>query len=182
MFNRTNLTIVGVAICGALLGLLAGTQLDFFSPSRVPAGVAVLQTGDLRTDLKLPDVAGNPHQLSEWDGKIVVLNFWATWCGPCRDEMPLLDQKRGELVAKNVEMVGIAIDDAASVKTFLKNNPVAYPILIGDENAVDPSILFGDTRGVLPYSVLVGRDGKILTRRSGSFSAASLDRWLEPYL
>ncbi|HEX6834397.1 MAG TPA: TlpA disulfide reductase family protein [Rudaea sp.] len=181
MFNRTNLLIVAVAVLGAALGLLAGTQLDF-SPSRIPSGMTVLKTGDARSDLHLPDTQGTPRRLSEWDGKLVLVNFWATWCGPCREEMPLLDQKRGELQAKGFEIVGIAIDDAQSVRAYLKDNPVEYPILVGEDSDPDPSLLFGDSRGVLPYSVLIGRDGRIVAQRAGSFSENELARWLKPHL
>ncbi|HZP66553.1 MAG TPA: TlpA disulfide reductase family protein [Rudaea sp.] len=182
MFSRANLLVVLVAIVGAALGLLAGTR--FGEPPEIapPPGVTVLKPGDLRTDLDLPGTDGRTHRLSEWDGKLVLINFWATWCGPCRDEMPLLDHVRAEHAKDGLEIVGVAIDNPEAVADYLKDSPVHYPILLGGEDEPNPSLLYGDTRSVLPYSVLVGRDGKVLAQRAGSFSSPNLSRWLKPYL
>jgi thiol-disulfide isomerase/thioredoxin len=179
---RTNLLIVFVAILGAALGLLAGSQFVQLPARPLPAGVAVLKPGDMRADLQLADTQGARHRLSEWDGKLVLLNFWASWCGPCREEMPLLSDTQSQFSANGLEVVGIAIDDAESVQEFLKERPVRYPILISSDEDPDASLLFGDTRSVLPYSVLVGRDGKLIAQRAGSFSAAELSNWLQPHL
>ena len=174
MFNRTNLLIVVVAIVGAALGLLVGQQFDKPAERPLPPGVTVLKIGQVRPDLELADVAGKPRRLSEWAGKVVLLNFWATWCGPCRDEMPLLDRSRSN---HGVEVVGIAVDDPDAVKDYLKENPVGYPILLARDDG-SPELIFGDTRSVLPYSVLIGKDGKLLAQRAGSFSADVLTAWL----
>lgn len=182
MFNRTNLVIVLVAILGAALGMLAGSHINQPPQRPVPPSIGVLQPGDIRTDLQLPDTEGNMHRLSDWDGKLVLLNFWATWCGPCRAEMPLLDKTGTHLAGDGLAVVGVAIDNAAAVGEFLKEDPVSYPILIGGNDDPNPSLVFGDTRSVLPYSVLIGRDGRILARRAGSFDAPSLAQWLQPHL
>jgi thiol-disulfide isomerase/thioredoxin len=176
MFNRTNLLIVLVAIAGAALGLVAGSRFGQPPERELPPGVVALKPGDLRTDLQLTGIDGKPHRLSEWDGKRVLINFWATWCGPCRDEMPLLDHARSQY--DGLEVIGVAIDNDAAVGDYLKDNPVRYPILLGGEEADNPSVLFGDTRAVLPYSVLLGSDGKILAQRAGSFTSSSLGTWL----
>jgi thiol-disulfide isomerase/thioredoxin len=182
MFNRTNLLIVVVAVLGALLGLAASSGMDgMFAPS-LPANVTILKLGDARADVDLIDLAGKQRRLSEWDGKIVLLNFWASWCGPCREEMPLLDATRSRLASRGFEVVGVAIDDADAVQNFLKDSPVNYPILVADEDGDDPSVRYGDTRSVLPYSVLIGRDGRLIAQRAGNFSEDSLERWLRPHL
>ena len=144
----------------------------------LPPGVTVLKLGDARPDLSFADMAGKTRHLSEWNGKVVLLNFWATWCGPCREEMPLLDRTRG---TQGLEVVGVAVDDADAVKDYLKDNPVAYPILLGDD-AANPELLFGDRRSVLPYSVLIGKDGKLLARQEGRFTADMLRSWLSENL
>jgi thiol-disulfide isomerase/thioredoxin len=182
VFNRANLLIVFVAILGAALGLLAGSRFGQAPEIAAPAGMAILKPGDTRANLQLPDLDDQPRQLSDWDGKLVLLNFWATWCGPCRDEMPLLNATGTKFSPQGLQVVGIAIDDADAVKDYLKTSPVRYPILIGGDEDPNASVLFGDTRGVLPYSVLIGRDGRLLAQRSGSFSSSELTNWVQPHL
>jgi len=182
MFNRTNLLIVLVAIAGAALGLLAGSRIGLPPQRDIPANVTVLKTGDLRSDLQLPGTDGASHRLSDWNGKLVLLNFWATWCGPCREEMPLLDHTGAKWADAGLRVVGVAIDDSEAVQQYLRDYPVRYPILIGDSIDPDPSLVFGDTRSVLPFSVLIDRDGKILAQRAGSFTPSSLAEWLQPHL
>jgi len=170
-FERSQLLIILVAIAGALLGLYAGT---YFGQPRLTT------PGERLTDLQFPDTDGRRHRLDEWNGKLVLVNFWATWCGPCREEMPLLNRARRDLAGKDLEVVGIAVDDADAVGSFLKDSPVSYPILVGGNT--DTLYQFGDGSGVLPYSVLFGRDGGLLSQRAGSFSESILNRWLRPHL
>ena len=179
MFNRSNLVIVAVAVLGAALGLFVSAHMDGLPDKPVPPGMTVLKVGDARADLELADLDGQTRRLSEFDGKFVLLNFWATWCGPCREEMPLLDAAHEKLNGLNV--VGVAIDDGEAVREFLKEYPVRYPILISDEDQ-DAALRYGDTKSVLPYSVLIGRDGRILAQRAGYFTEASLNGWLQPHL
>jgi thiol-disulfide isomerase/thioredoxin len=182
MLDRSNLIVVAVAVLGAVLGLLAGGFYRQAPEVAAPPGVSVLRKGDLRADPALADLEGQPRRLGEWDGRLVLVNFWATWCGPCRDEMPLLDHSGAVFADKGLQVVGIAIDDVDAVREFLKDSPVRYPILMDAANGVDPSLIFGDTRQVLPFSVLIGRDGRIVDQRAGSFSQTSLAAWLQPHL
>lgn len=183
MFNRTNLLILAIALAGALGGFLAGGWLR--APSAPHAAAAAAKIGAAAIPINLPDPAGRMHALDEWQGKLVVLNFWASWCGPCREEMPLLDRTQQRLAARGVQVIGIAADSGDATRAFLHRHPVGYPILIDDPDVGeqgDVSLAYGNSRNVLPYSVLIGRDGRILAQRFGNFSEASLDAWLRPHL
>ena len=181
MFARANLLIIFVAIVGAALGLFVSTRMNGIAEKPLPPGMTVLKVGDQRSDLEMTDLEGRPRRLSEFDGKLVLLNFWATWCGPCREEMPLLDATHEKFADKGLLVVGVAIDDSDAVRDFLKDYPIRYPILLAGDDE-DASLRYGDTRSVLPYSVLIGRDGRLLAQRAGYFSEDSLGDWLEPHL
>ena len=106
---------------------------------------------------------------------ILFIDFWASWCGPCREEMPALDRLARE---RGFAVVGVALDEADAVRNFLAATPVGYPILLAPAGT-DPGAAFGNRRGALPFSVLIGRDGRILRQRLGRIDAAMLDDWAD---
>ncbi len=187
MFNRTNLLIVALAIASAALGLVLSAWLR---PAPIPAYVGAYTTsadaaaiGEKVDDIDLADVDGKSRKLSEWNGKLVVLNFWASWCGPCREEMPMLDRAHAKYSGQGIEVIGVAYEEAIDALGFLKQNPVSYPILINaPDDAVDASLRLGNTQSVLPYTALISRDGHLLKARIGNFSEASFEEWIAPYL
>jgi thiol-disulfide isomerase/thioredoxin len=177
MGSRTNILIVAIAVLGGMFGLYVG---NYVAQPHYALTAPLLKPGERLTDLQLADASGRPRRLSEWAGKLVLVNFWATWCAPCRDEMPLLERSRRKMADKGLEIVGVAIDDPAAVGGFLRESPVSYPILVGGDSST--LYRFGDGSGVLPYSVLLSRDGRMLSQRAGSFSESGLERWLQPHL
>lgn len=183
MFDRTTLLIVALAVGGALAGLFAGAWLR---PTPAPPSPSAQLIGSQRPDIALPDPDGHAQSLAQWNGKLILLNFWASWCAPCREEMPLLDRAQQRLAARGLQIVGIAADSATESRAFLANHPVSYPILVDDPDAVvngrDVSAIYGNSRNVLPYSVLIDRDGRILAQHVGNFTERSLEQWIAPHL
>lgn len=147
--------------------------------ARVPDGV-VANVGDVRPDLALPDLDGREHRLSEYRGRRVLLNFWATWCGPCLEEMPALARAQAKFGEQAVNIVGIAMDDPEHVRGFLAAHPVPYPILIGELGTPSTSMRLGNIGEVLPYSVLLDANGRILATRRGVLDEQALNDWLAP--
>ena len=132
--------------------------------------------------MQLPDSYGKPQSLSQWRGKILVLNFWATWCAPCRDEIPDLLATRSEYAGKRLELVGIAIDNPQLVKEYMRDMRIAYPILIGQGEALAMARALGNPSGALPYTVVISPDGNLLMRHLGRLPKAKLQAILDQSL
>jgi len=117
--------------------------------------------GERRPAFSLPDLDGERRRISEWDGEILVINFWATWCRPCREEVPLLRDIQRDLGDAGVQVIGVAVDRLQPVQRFVAEYDVNYPVLQGLQAAMDVQARYGNQAGTLPYTVIVGRDGKL---------------------
>lgn len=177
MFSRSTWLILALAALAAT----AGAWLQHESRrAHVPPGVQVIGVGDRAPDIALMDTTGHVRRLSDFHGHRVVLNFWATWCGPCLDEMPALTKVQATQGPDGARIVGIAMDDPARVRAFLASHPVNYPVLLGQLAWPSTSLRFGDTAAVLPYSVLLDAKGQVRAVRRGPLDAALLRAWLAP--
>ena len=156
----------------AAIALAAGVWLaqTRYAPQtpEAPAVAALWQ-------LSFPDVQGQPQALSQWRGQVVVLNFWASWCAPCREEMPDFVALREQYHPNGVEFVGIAIDNAVNVAKFLQQQPVNYPILIGEGAAHSLTRQLGNPSGALPYTIVLDRGGNIVLTHLGRLPRATLE-------
>ena len=156
----------------ALAALAAGVWLaqTRYAPQapEAPALAALWQLG-------FPDDAGRRQPMSQWRGQVVVLNFWASWCVPCREEIPDFVDLRKQFQPSGVEFVGIAIDNPANVSQFLQRQPVNYPILIGEGAAHSLARLLGNPSGALPYTIVLDRDGSIVLSHLGRLPRATLE-------
>lgn len=122
-----------------------------------------------------PDPQGKTQALAQWRGKLLVVNFWASWCAPCREEMPDFDMLRQQYQARGVEFAGIAIDTPTNVREFLRRHPVGYPILIGEGSALTLARQLGAPGGSLPYTLAIDRDGNVVFRHLGRLPRATLE-------
>lgn len=127
---------------------------------------------------KLPDENGVSQALSQYKGKIIVLNFWATWCPPCREEMPELSQLHDEYKDKNVVVLGIAIDEIGLVKEFAQTTPVSYPLFAAENEGMALGSDLGNNKGVLPYTLIIGSDGRVVKTYFGRISKSLLETTL----
>ncbi|HEX8777915.1 MAG TPA: TlpA disulfide reductase family protein, partial [Rhodanobacter sp.] len=177
MLSRTNLFILALALLAAIIG----GWLQYESRLvRVPPGVHVANVGDLRPDVALLDLDGHERRLSGYQSKRLLLNFWASWCAPCLAEMPALNAAQHKFADQGAIVLGIAMDQPGHVRAFLAEHPVSYPVLLGQLSSPSTSLRFGDVAEVLPYSVLLDENGKILAAQRGPLSPQQLERWLSP--
>lgn len=117
--------------------------------------------------MAFPDADGTSHPLAEWKGRVILLNFWAPWCPPCRQEMPDLMKLQAQYATRGFTVIGIAIDTADNAAAFTDSLGINYPDLIGAAKGLALAKRLGDTVGVLPYSVLLDRRGRVVyTHRS----------------
>lgn len=170
MFNRTTWIILGLAVLAAVLG---GWLQHRSRLARNPDSVPAIQIGSAAPELTLRDLQGQPHRLSDYRGGGVLVNFWASWCVPCRTEMPALDR----VATDGITVLGIAMDDPERVRAFLAAHPVRYPILLGELATPSTAQRLGDLDQTLPYSVLLDASGRVLQTRRGVLDDATLQRW-----
>lgn len=140
---------------------------------------AATKVGDVAPDFARADLAGRQVRLADYRGKLVLLNFWATWCAPCRKEMPLFSQWQRDYGAQGLQIIGVSMDDdVASVKQLLAQRPVQYPIVMGDAKLGEQ---FGGVLG-LPLSFLIDAQGRIVSRYQGESDLTRMEATLKELL
>jgi len=117
--------------------------------------------------------------LAQWRGKLLVVNFWATWCEPCRDEMPEFVRSQARFGDKGLQFVGIAVDDPAKVGTYIQEVGLNYPALVGGMGAIELSKTFGNTLSALPFTIIVDRKGWIVHTQLGVLKPAQLQGFID---
>ena len=172
--QKKRLYVVALALAAlAAGGWLAQTRYRPDAPA-APVVAALWQLG-------FPDAQGNRQMLAQWRGQMLVLNFWASWCAPCREEMPDFVSLRAQYRPRGVEFVGIAIDNSTNVTQFLQRQPVNYPILIGEGAAHSLARQIGNPSGALPYTIVFDRNGNIVLSHLGRLPRVTLEAALRKH-
>jgi len=132
--------------------------------------------------LTLPDLQRRPVSLSQWQGRVVVANFWATWCSPCLEEMPLLAEVHRRHADGGLQVVGIALDQEAKIMEFVAKLQIKYPVVVGDGSVFGLLQKLGNNSGGLPFTVVLDRRGAVAHRKLGAFKGAELAEVIHPLL
>ena len=157
-----------------LIAALAGYRLGVVGKSAETVTATALPI----YELVLADLKGQPQGLGQWRGKVLIVNYWATWCLPCREEMPGFSRLQDKYRDKGVQFVGISIDTADKIVEFQKTTLVTYPLLIGDMTVMENSAKLGNSRQALPFTAVFDREGRLVATKLGRLSEPELDRQL----
>ena len=168
--HRRRLLYAGVAGAAALAG--AGAAWWRFRPHAVPPDAAAALW-----PLTFDTPAGSTLAMQSLRGKPLVVNFWATWCPPCVEELPLLDSFYRQNAAKSWQVVGLAIDQPSAVRKFLERTPVSFPVALAGLGGTELSSALGNLSGGLPFTVVLGAAGDLLQRKMGRVTTADLAQW-----
>lgn len=173
--SRVWLMLGGLAVLAAAVGYrlgIPGKSAETPATAPVPVPVPAI------FDLVLTDLKGQQQSLGQWRGKLLIVNYWATWCHPCREEMPGFSRLQDKYRDKGIQFVGISIDNVDKIVEFQKITPVSYPLLIGDMNVMENSAALGNTRQALPFTAVFDREGRLFSTKLGRLAEADLERQL----
>ena len=135
-----------------------------------------------RPDFTLLDLNNKSRSISEWDGKVILINFWATWCPPCVREVPTLDKLNTDFKDKGFVVIGIAIDSLAAVNDFVDPLDLHYPILLAEQQGIELSQAYGNRLGILPFTIIVNKQGNIIKRHRGEITYEQVESLIKPLL
>ena len=171
--KKGGIHVVRAAIALLALGAGATMALRFDTRSqKAPAATALFAQSFVDAD-------GRLQPMNQWQGGLLVVNFWATWCAPCIEEMPDLQNVQAEYATRGITVVGVAIDNAAAVRRFRDEQNVRLPLLIAGAAGTELVRQLGNVSGALPYTVLVDRSGNMVQTKLGRLRASELRSWLE---
>ncbi len=130
----------------------------------------------------LPDMEGKSQALAQWRGKVMVVNFWATWCPPCLKEIPEFVRMQEKLGDQGLQFVGIAVDNPVKVREFAVKYRMNYPVLIGEMDAIELARVAGNELGGLPFTVILDREGRLIGTELGGLNEQKLTAIIQPAL
>jgi len=177
------LLYIGVAALAIFAGFLLQNTKTSSTPKRMAQNAPVTNdSANLILETTLPDLQGKNQSVSQWKGKVLVVNFWATWCEPCRREMPEFIELQDELRDQGLLFIGIALDQKSKVQQFSKEIGVNYPVLLGGIEAMELAEVAGNRYAVLPFTVILNRNGEIAGTHVGRIARDKLEAILKPLL
>ena len=162
--SNTAGVLAAVAVIFIAVGVAVGNKTRPVAPAPAVTQPTAAVAASPATNLygqTLNDLAGKPQSLSQWKGKPLLVNFWATWCGPCVQEMPELSDLANAEAGKRFNVIGVGIDSPSAMSEFAAKHHIKYPLYVGGMGGTELSRAFGNTNGGLPFTVLIGADGQV---------------------
>lgn len=184
MTKKPKLFLIGFAVACFVIG--GGAYWGFYhadhSEPAADAGKPVSVINHQRPDFALEDVSDKRQDIKQWDGKVILLNFWATWCPPCRHEIPGFIKLYKKYKSRGFLIVGVALDTKQNAIDFLDPMGINYPILVGEKTGIDLTQKYGNNLGVLPYSVIIDRKGVIRDTVAHAMTETQAEQLIKPLL
>lgn len=174
---KATLIILLVAAIAAIGGYVAASWRD-----RSPVALGAQPSAAPIFSASIPDMSGKQQALEQWHGKVLIVNFWATWCPPCLEEIPQFIKLQEKYGKQGLQFVGIAIDQKDKVEAYAKQTGINYPILNGEADAIELSRKAGNRLGALPYTLIIGRTGEVVASELGGLTEAKLEPVIKPLL
>jgi thiol-disulfide isomerase/thioredoxin len=167
--------VIAVVAAGGYVFMQRNTAKDAQQSGQTVSAEVLFQT-------RFNDLDGKPQSLAQWRGKVMVVNFWATWCPPCRDEIPEFVDLQEKYRENGLIFVGIALDEKDKVRAFADEMGINYPVLLGEIDAANLSRKLGNRLGALPFTVIIGRSGHIVSTEMGQMTQAMLEPLIQSLL
>ena len=165
--HRTRVLVVAAAILATGAGFFA-YRATLTDRSDAEAVAELMR-------LRLPDVAGKDQSLRQWGDRFLIVNFWATWCLPCREEIPVLLRVQAKHASNRVQIVGISVDSVDKVREFAIEYRIAYPLVMGSMDVIALTRRLGNTAAGLPYTIVLDRSGRVVKTHLGGISEVELE-------
>lgn len=176
------LLYAGITVFAVTAGLLLRSQMTGSDSQSTAAAGSANKGAETILAASLPDLQGTSQTISQWRGKVLVINFWATWCEPCRKEIPEFIELQEQFRDQGLLFVGIAVDQRERAVAFSEDIGINYPVLTGGMQAMALAEAAGNKQGALPFTVVIDRSGKITGSHLGLLSRSKLEAMFKPLL
>lgn len=172
------LVLAGAAGFGLQRVLMKSDDL----PAKIPQAEFSAVIGKPRPEFELEDIDGHVRNVREWDGKVLLVNFWASWCPPCLKETPLLIELQNKFGEQGLQVIGLAVDDEQSVRDFVDTQGINYPVVAGELAAMELARRYGNRVDALPFTAFVDRNGDIVQIKAGEIEKEEAERIIQSLL